>query len=178
MNPPGAVEAVMAKVEERLPLTFGVKHSVQTEAGQRQAMYKILYTISAGATNAIWRHENQSRVHDTGTSSCIGEVTGKFSDMEQATAAWHEHYAQRMTQGCQRRNRLIEEAVVGTASELSELFAELDYTTTAGFDATAMAVADEAGDVWYGAQCYARAYTEQAARAVAGWKDNAKADSN
>ena len=140
-------------------------------------MYKILHAISAGVTDAICRHVKQSRVHDTGTSSCISEVTGKFSDTEQATAAWHKHYAQRMAQGCQRRNRLIEQAVVGTASELSELFAELDYTATAGFDATAMAVADEAGDVWYGAQCYARAYTEQAARDVAGWKDNVKDDS-
>ena len=83
-----------------------------------------------------------------------------------------------MAQGCQRRNRLIEEAVVGTASELRELFAELDCTRTAGFDATAMAVAHEAGDVWYGAQCYARAYTEQAARAVAGWKRNVRDQSN
>ena len=57
-------------------------------------------------------------------------------------------------------NRLIEEAMVDTAAEIGELFAELAYTRTAGFDATAMAVADEAGDVWYMYHyyCYYRYY--------------------
>ena len=99
-------------------------------------------------------------------------MTGKFGSMEQATKAWQEHYAQRLARGCQRRNRLIEDAMQSTASEMSELFAELAYTTKVGFNATAMAVADEAGDVWYGAQCYAIAYTEQAERALAGWQQN------
>ena len=141
-------------------------------------MYKVLRVLSAGATDAIWRHIKQSRVHDTGTSSCLSEVAGKFSDMGQATAAWHHHYAKRLVQGCQRRNRLMEEAIVGTASEINELFDELDYTKTTGFDATAMAVADEAGDVWYGAQCYAIAYTEQATCDVAGWKRNVRDQRN
>jgi hypothetical protein len=66
----------------------------------------------------------------------------------------------------------VDDAVQGTASEMGELSAELKYTTEVGFDATAMAVADEARDVWYGAQCYAIAYTEQAGRALAGWKQN------
>ena len=65
---------------------------------------------------------------------------------------------------------------MGTASEIIELFAELDGAKTEGFDTTAMAVADEAGDVWYGAKCYAIACTEQAARAMAGWKQNVRAD--
>ena len=55
---------------------------------------------------------------------------------------------------------------------MGELFAELAHTTKVGFDATLMAVADEAGDVWYGAQCYVIAYAEQAECALAGWKRN------
>ena len=86
-KPTTAVEAVTAKVEERLPLTFGKSHSMHAHRGQCQAMYKILQVMSAGATDAIWRHMKQSRVHDTSTSLCLSEVTGKFSDMGQATAA-------------------------------------------------------------------------------------------
>ena len=62
--------------------------------------------------------------------------------------------------------------MLGTETEINELFAELDATRRYGFTNTAMAVADEAGDVWYGAQCYAVAYTEQAQRVLQGWKDN------
>ena len=147
-KPTTAMEAVMAKVEERLPLTFGGNP-------QHQAMYRILQVLSAKAMDVIWRHMKQTRVHDTGTSSCLSEVTGQFGDMGQATAEWHRHYAKRLAQGCQRRNRLIEEAMLGTASEMCELFSELDETRDVDFDATAMAVADEVGDVWYGAQCCA-----------------------
>ena len=103
--------------------------------------------LSAKATDAIWRHVKQARVDATGTSSCLSEVTGKFGDMGQATEAWYIHYAKRLARGCQRRNRLIEEAMLGTASEMGELFAELADTKNIGFDATAMAVADEAGDM-------------------------------
>ena len=52
-RPTTAVEAVMAKVEERQTLTFGMTNSMQTREGQRQAMYKLLHAISAGATDAI-----------------------------------------------------------------------------------------------------------------------------
>ena len=164
-KPTTAIEAVMAKVEERLPLTFGGNP-------EHMAVYRVLHLLSEKATDSIWRHQKQARVDATGTSSCLGEVTGRFASVEQATEAWHAHYAQRLTQRCQRRNRLVDDAVQGTASEMGELSAELKYTTEVGFDATAMAVADEAGDVWYGAQCYAIAYTEQAGRALTGWQQN------
>ena len=164
-KPTTAIEAVMAKVEERLPLTFGGNP-------EHLAVYRVLHLLSDKATDDIWRHLKQARVDATGTSSSLGEVTGRFNSVEQATEAWQAHYARRLTQGCQRRNRLIDEAMRGTASEMVELFAELAHTTKVGFDTTAMAVADEAGDVWYGAQCYAIAYTEQAGRALTGWQQN------
>ena len=62
--------------------------------------------------------------------------------------------------------------MLGTYAEIAELFEELDATQQQGFKDMAMAVADEAGDVWYGAQCYAVAYTEQAQRVLNGWRDN------
>ena len=164
-KPTTAMEAVMAKVEERLPLTFGGNP-------EHLAVYRVLQLLSDKATDNIWRHLKQARVDATGTSSSLGEVKGTFNSMEQATEAWQAHYAQRLARGCQRRNRLIEDAMQGTASEIGELFTELAYTTKVGFDATAMSVAYEAGDVWYGAQCYAIAYTEQAGRALAGWQQN------
>ena len=92
--------------------------------------------------------------------------------MATASAAWGVHYGKRLQGDCQRRNRLLSEAVLGTAAEITELFAELDATQQHGFEDTAMGVADEAGDVWYGAQCYAVAYTEQAQRVLRGWKNN------
>ena len=72
--------------------------------------------------------------------------------MATASAAWSVHYRQRFKQGCQRRNRLIEQTLNSTASEINALFAELDDTLRVGFSATAARVAGAAGDVWYGAQ--------------------------
>ena len=163
-----AMEAVLLKCEERLPLTFGSATMV--------AQGRILTALSAGATDEIWRHMKQQRVLTTGSSSCITDVTGRFDSMAAASAAWGVHYAQRLRSKCQRRNRLLSEAVQGTEREISELFAELDAARQDGFTDTAMAVADEAGDVWYGAQCYAVAYTEQAQRVLQGWKSNMSTD--
>ena len=159
-----AMEAVLLKCEERLPLTFGGTAMV--------AQGRILTALSAGATDEIWRHMKQQRVLATGSSSCITDVTGRYDSMAAASAAWGVHYSQRLKANCQRRNRLLSEAVLGTEREISELFAELDAARQYGFTNTAMAVADEAGDVWYGAQCYAVAYTEQAQRVLQGWKSN------
>ena len=102
----------------------------------------------------------------------MADVTGQYYTMAEASAAWGVHYGRRLQSGCQRRNRLITDAVQATAAKITELFAELDITTRRGFTYAAMGVADEAGDVWYGAQCYAVAYTEQAQRAVHGWRAN------
>ena len=130
----------------------------------------MITALSAGATDAIWRHVKQRRVLTTGSSSCITDVTGKYDSMATASAAWGVHYGKRLQSDCQRRTRLLNEAVLGTEAEINELFAELDATRRYGFENTAMSVADEAGDVWYGAQCYAVAYTEQAQRVLQGWK--------
>ena len=163
-----AMAAVISKCEERLPLTFGSPTMV--------ALGKVVTVMSAGATEAIWRHMKQQQVLATGSSSCISDVTGKYDSMAAASAAWGVHYGKRLQNDCQRRNRLMEDAVLGTAAEITELFAELDITKQHGFEYAAMGVADEAGDVWYGARCYAVAYTEQAQRVLYGWKANMEND--
>jgi len=159
-----AMEAVIQKCEERLPLTFGAPSMV--------AIGKVIKVLSAEATDDLWRYMKQQRVQDTGSSSCISDVTGKYDSMAAASTAWGVHYGKRLQGDCQRRNRLLSEAVAGTAGEIMELFVELDASQQHGFEDTAMGVADEAGDVWYGAQCYAVAYTEQAQRVLRGWRDN------
>jgi len=159
-----AMEAVMSKVEERLPLTFG--------SSQMVAFGTLITTLSKDATNAIWRYMKTKRVLATGSSSVISEVMGKYDNMAAANDAWDRHYDMRSQHQCQRRNRTVEEATASTASEITELFAELETTTQHGFAHAAMAVADEAGDVWYGARCYAVAYTEQALGALRDWKAN------
>ena len=159
-----AMEAVISKCEERLPLTFGSPSMV--------ALGKIITVLSSGATDAIWRHLKQQRVLAIGSASCISDVTGRYDSMAAASDAWGVHYSKRLQSDCQRRNRLLGEAVLDTAAEITELFAELDATQQNSFEDTAMGVADEAGDVWYRAQCYAVAYTEQAQRVLRGWKDN------
>ena len=63
--------------------------------------------------------------------------------------------------------------MVATGSEMEGLFIELDETLQQGFSESATSVADEAGDVWYGTQCYTSAYIDQAHRAVAQWNRHA-----
>ena len=110
----------------------------------------------------------------TGSSSHMDEVAGKYATMAEANAAWALHYEKRRATRCQRRNRLVQEATQATASEITELFAEFDHTRQHGFEAASLGVADEDGDVWYGARCYAVAYTEQAALAISTWRENFK----
>ena len=61
-----AMEAVMSKVEERLPLTFGSSRMVSYGT--------LITTLSADATNAIWRYMKNKRVLATGSSSSMLEV--------------------------------------------------------------------------------------------------------
>ena len=61
------------------------------------------------------------------------------------------------------------------ASGIAELFTELVGAARLGISVTIVRVADEAGDAWYGAQCYAAAYTEQVRRVLEGWTNNMKA---
>ena len=160
-----AMEAVMAKCEERLPLTFG---------NARPGLGVVLAVVAPDATDIIWKLMKKLRVASTGSSSHIDEVTGKYANMAEANAAWSMHYEQRRVTQCQRRNRQVQDATNTTASEITELFAEFDHTKQHGFEAASLGVADEAGDVWYGARCYAIAYTEQTALAVHTWRKNFK----
>ena len=63
-----------------------------------------------------------------------------------------------------------------TAMELNELYDELNNAKLVGFKISKAAVADEAGDVWYGVRCYATAYREQVQRVLAVWKHNCEGD--
>ena len=88
--------------------------------------------------------------------------------MAKANSAWDIHYAKRIQQCCQRRNVHIYQAVDSTMQEIGELFMELDNASRLGIEnneATRLGISgvparisDEAGDVWYGAHCYAVAY--------------------
>ena len=85
----------------------------------------------------MWRYMKQRRVLATGSSSCMADVTGQYYTMAEASAAWGVHYGRRLQSDCQRRNRLLSEAVQATAAEITELFAELDITTRRGFTSCA-----------------------------------------
>ena len=100
---PTAMEAVMAKVEARLPLIFS-----DTQLGQ------VLTTVSPSAADVIWHHMKNSHMQATGSSSHVQETQGKYADMAAANAAWSRHYTQRMVQRCQRRSRLVKDATQGT----------------------------------------------------------------
>ena len=136
-----AMEAVIAKVEARLPLTFK-----DTQLGV------VLTALSPEATNVVWHHMKNIHMQKNGTSSHVEHTRGKYEDMATANVAWSSHYARRMVKHCQRRSNLIGDATRSTASEVAELFAELDNAKQHGMAATSLGVADEAGDVWYGAR--------------------------
>ena len=80
----GAVEAVIMKCTQRMPLTFA-NHALGT----------VLRTLNPEATAVMWAQTKRQRKAVTGSSSYVTEVTGTFSSMEQASAAWHDHYQQR-----------------------------------------------------------------------------------
>ena len=160
-----AMEAVMAKCEERLPLTFGPA---------KPGLGLLLAALAPTATDAIWRLKKAMRVASTGSSSHVNETQGKYANMAEANAAWVSHYERQRAARCQRRNRQAHDAIQATASEVTELFAEFDHTRKHGFEAASLGVTDEVGDVWYGARCYAVAYTEQAAGAINTWRANFK----
>ena len=154
-----AMEAVIIKVEEQLPLTFQNK----------KALGGILQAIP-DATDMIWKHTKNKRAQATDMSSCFDEVQGRFATIQQAQAYWTCHYEPRRENNCQRRNRITEDAIQSTAMELNELYSELNNAKTVGFKLSKTAVADEAGDVWYGVRCYATTYREQVQRVLTEWK--------
>lgn len=159
-NATDAVEEVIAKCTQRMPLIFA-----------NPALGTVLRTLNPEATAVMWSQTKRQRKAATGSSSYITDVTGQFDSMKQASAAWHDHYQRRKQANASDRycyNRTIRETVVATGSELEELLVELDIALQHGFSKSAMAVADEAGD---GTQCYASACQDQAHRAVAAWKE-------
>ena len=61
-----AMEAVIIKVEERLPLTF-------QKFQNKKALGHLLQVIP-NATDVIWKHMKEKRMRATNTSSCFDEV--------------------------------------------------------------------------------------------------------
>ena len=159
-----AAAAVIDKCEERLPQISG--DSVLGNLG------KVLCILHPNATTAIWHHV---KIQQTAKAGSPTRVPNAYDTMAKANLAWKVHYAQRLQQGCQRRNRLIDQTIDSTTSEIAELFMELDDAARLGVSATSARIEDEAGDVWYGAHCYAVAYTEQVQRVLRGWTRNMKA---
>ena len=66
------------------------------------------------------------------------------------------------------------ETLRGTSQEVEELRNEVGRVQGGSLAATKLAVMDEAGDVWYGAQCYMVAYQEHLQRAITTWAWQAK----
>ena len=120
-------------------------------------------------------HQKTKRLKATGTSSCLASVKGIFANIRAAQAYWTCHYERRRESQCQRRNRVIDEALNSTAMELNELYDELEHAKPVGFRLSKAAVADETGDVWYGVRCYIAAYKEQVQRVLTEWSCAARA---
>lgn len=139
-----------------------------------KALRGILHAIP-DATDAIWAHQRKTRLQATGTSSCFASIKGTFANIQGAQAYWTCHYERRRDSQCQRRNRVIAEALNSTAMELNELYGELDNAKTVGVKLSKAAVADETGDVWYGVRCYIAAYKEQVQRVLTEWSCEARA---
>ena len=121
----------------------------------------VLCTLNPEATAVMWAQTKKQRKAATGSSSYITEVTGTIGSMEQANTAWQDHYQQRKHANASDRycyNHTIQKPVGATGSEMEELFVEIDSTLQQGFSESATAVADAAGDVWYGTQCYSQGW--------------------
>ena len=114
----------------------------------------------------------KARTAQSGSSSYAAEVTGKFRTLHEAMGAWRIHYE--MREHCELRTRTMAETIRGTSREVEELRKEVRRVQGEGLAAAKLAVMDEAGDVWYGAQCYMVAYQEQRQRAIATWLGQAK----
>ena len=170
-----AVEAVMMKVESRSPLTFSPVTLGKPQVGisLRVIADKLMKHQGGGEiTRAIWDATKRARTAQSGSSAYTTEVTGKFGTLYHATEEWQIHYRKR--EHCELRTRTIAEAIRGTNQEVEELRKEVLRAHGEGLAATRLAVMDEAGDVWYGAQCYVVAYQEQCQRAIATWLGQAK----
>ena len=160
-----AVEAVIHKIVSRSPLTFVNPHLgtvLRVIAGRSHG-----HPARDEPTAVMWKAAKKQQTAMTGSSSYVTEVTGKFSSLQEATIAWQQHYEDRKQ--CPLRNHTIADTLRGTCSEVTELKIEIDKAQQEGLAATRLAVMDEAGDVWYGAQCYIVAYKEQCQRAIMRW---------
>ena len=182
-NPTNAAAAVINKCEERLPQIFGNPDG-NCELANLGKILCVVYPDTAA--NAIWKHVKTQQIARMGTSTL---VLNSLDNMDKANSAWATHYEKRIRQGCQRRDLHIYRTVYSTRQEMRELFTELydasrlciDHNETRnlaflGSSGISARIADEAGDAWYGAQCYAVAYKEQVQWVLREWSSNKKAE--
>ena len=79
-----------------------------------------------------------------------------------------------MREQCELCTRTVAETIRGTSREVEKMRNEVGRVRGGSLAATKLAVMDEAGDVWYGAQCCMVAYQEQHRRAIKTWSGQAK----
>ena len=170
-----AVEEVTMKAESRSPLTFSPWTLGKPQRGISLRVIAdslMKHQVGGEITMAIWNAIKKARTAQSGPSSYTTEVTGKFGSLYEAMEAWKIHYENR--DHCELRTRTMAETIRGTSLEVEELRKEVLRAHREGLAATKLAVMDEAGDVWYGAQCYMVAYQEQRQRAIVTWLGQAK----
>ena len=110
-----AVEAVMMKVESRLPLTFSPSTLGRPQVGiaLRVIADKLMKHQSGGEiTRAIWNATKRARIAQSGSSAYTTEVTGKFGSLYHATQEWQIHYRKR--EHCEMRTCTIAETIRST----------------------------------------------------------------
>ena len=178
-SPTDAAAAVINKCEERLPQIFGNPAGYQLLA----KLGRILCVLHPDtAADAIWKHVKTQQIARVDPPTLM---LNPSHNMDKANSEWETHYAKRVRQGCQRRDLHIYRTVYSTRQEMRELFTELynasrlcienNETRNLGFlrsSGVSARIADEAGDTWYGAQCYAVAYKEQVQRVLREWSSN------
>ena len=175
---PDAVEAVMLKIVSRTPLTFTADPPFRGCPPQAWLLLSLIRDSSPDhqepgeLASKIWKLVKEVRVAQTGSSSYVTEVSGRLKSMQEAMQAWQQHYKRR--DRCEMRTHTVSDALKDTQQELEELRVEVGRTEKVGLEATKLAVMDEAGDVWYGAQCYIMAYREQCQQAVGAWARKAR----
>ena len=166
-EPGDAIEAAIAKIEQRSPLTFA-----RPEIG---TMLRYMSTSEAqwhDMTAQLWGDVKAQQKLDTGSSGYTNDVTGTLGSLSQAKQALRHHCQVRRDRQCPLRNQTVGHTVQGTASALEELIEEITAARDKGIANTSQSVMDESGDTYYGVFCYTVAYKENTVAAVKQMKRN------
>ena len=82
----------------------------------------------------MWKAVKKQQTEQTGSSSYVTEVTGRFLSLQEATIAWQRHYEDRKQ--CPLQTHTIADTLHGTGSEVTELKAEIDKAQHKGLATT------------------------------------------